>query len=396
VLQIGTSLREARERRGLELADVERETRVRARYLRALEEERFDQLPPGAYRRTFLRGYANFLGLDADAFADEYVSRFERLEDAERVALPVPARVRRLPGRGSVALAGAAVLTVALVAWLVPGNQTHHSTRPSLATRAAVAHPHLTTHRHAATRPSPARVVRIVLSAAHGNCWLLLRRGSQQGQPLYEGMLQQGRALALRGTSLWTRIGAPWNLTLTVNGTPQQLPAQTGNVLIDQHGPSRPLRQRPQPRARAAESARPDVHRLRALRGLHRLRPYTRLNYRADTRPRSASTLRRDEDRVDHARACRFADPRPRAERPLGPWRGGARPGHITPRLTESVPPPLRTGKSVTGWAITGEAYAAAPVQARKSLVLSGFASAIACRRASASRSAMYPGVPGC
>jgi len=236
VLQIGTSLREARERRGLELADVERETRVRARYLRALEEERFDQLPPGAYRRTFLRGYANFLGLDADAFAAEYVSRFERLEGAERVALPVPTRVRRLPGRGSVALAGAAVLTVALVAWLVPGNQAHHSTRPSLATRAAVAHPHLTTHRHAATRPSPARVVRIVLSAAHGNCWLLLRRGSQQGQPLYEGMLQQGRALALRGTSLWARIGAPWNLTLTVNGTPQQLPAQTGNVLIDQHG----------------------------------------------------------------------------------------------------------------------------------------------------------------
>ena len=48
MLQIGTSLREARERRGLEFADVERETRVRARYLRALEEERFDQLPPGA------------------------------------------------------------------------------------------------------------------------------------------------------------------------------------------------------------------------------------------------------------------------------------------------------------------------------------------------------------
>ena len=49
-------------------------------------------------------------------------------------------------------------------------------------------------------------------------------------------MLQQGRALALHGTSLWARIGAPWNLTLTINGTPQQLPTQTGNVLINQHG----------------------------------------------------------------------------------------------------------------------------------------------------------------
>jgi hypothetical protein len=72
--------------------------RTRVRYLRALEEERFEQLPAGAYRRTFLRGYANFLGLDADAFVDEYAARFERLEGAERVALPVPARVRRLPG----------------------------------------------------------------------------------------------------------------------------------------------------------------------------------------------------------------------------------------------------------------------------------------------------------
>ena len=236
VLQIGASLREARERRGLELADVERETRVRARYLRALEEERFDQLPPGGYRRTFLRGYANFLALDADRFVDEYASRFERLEGAQLVAPPAPAPVRRPPRRGSVWLGGAAVLTVALVAWLVPGTQTHHSTPLARAPKAAVAHPHGTTHRQASPRPSPARVVTIVLSATHGNCWLLTRRGSQQGQPLYQGMLQQGRALTLRDRSLWARIGAPWNLTLTINGRPQQLPAQTGNVLIDQHG----------------------------------------------------------------------------------------------------------------------------------------------------------------
>ena len=74
------------------------------------------------------------------------------------------------------------------------------------------------------------------MTAAHGDCWLLIRRGSHQGQLLFEGTLQQGRALALRGTSLWGRIGAPWNLTLTLNGKPQQLPTRTGNVLIDQNG----------------------------------------------------------------------------------------------------------------------------------------------------------------
>ena len=239
VFPIGTSLREARERRGLELADVERETRVRARYLRALEEERFEQLPPGGYRRTFLRGYANFLGLDADRFVDEYAARFERLEVAERVALQVPARGPRLPGRGTVALVGAAVLTVALVAGLVPGQHSRHSAPPSLANRTPVAHPLRTAHRHAATTTdgsSTKSAVSIVVTAAHGNCWLLIRRGSHQGQLLFEGTLQQGRALALRSTSLWARIGAPWNLTLTLNGKPQQLPTRTGNVLIDQNG----------------------------------------------------------------------------------------------------------------------------------------------------------------
>jgi len=48
VFEIGSRLREARERHGLELADVERETRIRARWLRALEEERFDLLPDRA------------------------------------------------------------------------------------------------------------------------------------------------------------------------------------------------------------------------------------------------------------------------------------------------------------------------------------------------------------
>ena len=91
MFQIGATLREVRERRGLELADAARETKLRERYLRALEEDQFDQLPPGSYPRTFLRGYATFLGLDADAFVDEYLSRFER---------PESPLVRRHRGRG--------------------------------------------------------------------------------------------------------------------------------------------------------------------------------------------------------------------------------------------------------------------------------------------------------
>ena len=77
MLEIGSSLREARSLRGLALADVEAATMIRARYLEALEQERFDVLPAGAYRRSLLREYVSFLGLDADVYASEYELRFE-------------------------------------------------------------------------------------------------------------------------------------------------------------------------------------------------------------------------------------------------------------------------------------------------------------------------------
>jgi len=75
VFEIGESLcRAARVRQGLELGDVERATRIGTRFLAALEEERFDRLPAPAYARTFLCGYADFLGLDAKQFVDEFPS----------------------------------------------------------------------------------------------------------------------------------------------------------------------------------------------------------------------------------------------------------------------------------------------------------------------------------
>jgi cytoskeleton protein RodZ len=55
MLEIGNSLREARHRRKLELAEVEKATRIRVQQLEALEHEQFDRLPPHPYPRSFLR-----------------------------------------------------------------------------------------------------------------------------------------------------------------------------------------------------------------------------------------------------------------------------------------------------------------------------------------------------
>jgi len=84
--QVGQALREARTERGIELSEVERVTYIRIRFLRAMEEDRWDALPAPAYARGFLSTYARFLGLDDQALVDEYRRTAEGVDRAE----PIP------------------------------------------------------------------------------------------------------------------------------------------------------------------------------------------------------------------------------------------------------------------------------------------------------------------
>jgi cytoskeleton protein RodZ len=87
--QIGESLREARARQGIELGDAQQATKIRARYLDAMEGERWDLLPDPAYVRGFLHTYATFLGLDADALIREYARSRESAEHAPAPGEPL-------------------------------------------------------------------------------------------------------------------------------------------------------------------------------------------------------------------------------------------------------------------------------------------------------------------
>jgi cytoskeleton protein RodZ len=68
---VGNKLREARRRRRLSLQEVEEATKIRPRYLRAIESEEWDQLPGDTYGRAFIRTYGAFLGLDGERLAEE-------------------------------------------------------------------------------------------------------------------------------------------------------------------------------------------------------------------------------------------------------------------------------------------------------------------------------------
>jgi cytoskeleton protein RodZ len=128
MFEIGTTLRQARERRQLGLDRCEAETKIRARYLRALEDEDFDVLPGPTFVRGFLRSYASHLGLDGQLFVDEYNSRhFDPRDDDVFPRRRPTARERRNRKREShiiliaiVAIVALAVLVIAAASY--PGN----------------------------------------------------------------------------------------------------------------------------------------------------------------------------------------------------------------------------------------------------------------------------------
>ena len=122
---IGDTLREARMRQRLDIADVEAKTKIRAKYLRALENEEFGELPGPTFVKTFLRSYSEVLGLDPHRLVEDYRARYEPRDEAEALQPLGPPglardRRRRGPPPGPWLFAGLVVLAV-LGALLVIG-----------------------------------------------------------------------------------------------------------------------------------------------------------------------------------------------------------------------------------------------------------------------------------
>lgn len=112
---IGGCLRRAREHRGLTLQGIASRTKISVSALRAIERNRFEDLPGGVFRRAYVRTFAAEVGLDAERLVRDYLDRFEPpAQDLQepRVRARPDGRLRRIAG-------GALLLTaiVALLAW---------------------------------------------------------------------------------------------------------------------------------------------------------------------------------------------------------------------------------------------------------------------------------------
>jgi hypothetical protein len=115
--QVGQVLRMARTERGIELSEVERVTKIRVKFLRAMEEDGWDELPAPVYARSFLSTYARFLGLDDQALVDQYRATVEGADRTE----PFPHTVLRPGSRHRNRSLKPAMLLMALVAVSVLG-----------------------------------------------------------------------------------------------------------------------------------------------------------------------------------------------------------------------------------------------------------------------------------
>jgi cytoskeleton protein RodZ len=234
MFEIGATLREARERRQLTYEQVEAETKIRAKYLRSLEEEEFDSLPSGTYVRGFLRAYASYLGLDGRLFVDEYASRFGTRHDDElfrrRRERPMTQRQESSTAVLVALIAVVAIGVLFFVAWRFgPGDATSppsYTVTSIQSTPSVNDNPELRTTTTTVTKETTTRVpTRVAASlrvdVSNATTWVKIRRIST-GKVIAQAQVAAGGHLgggALRDDyGFAVETGIPGNVSVAVNG----------------------------------------------------------------------------------------------------------------------------------------------------------------------------------
>jgi cytoskeleton protein RodZ len=179
---IGATLRDARMRARIDVAEVETQTKIRAKYLRALENEEWDLLPGPTYVKSFLRTYAEALDLDAKLLVDEYKLRHERLSEVELqpISAAAPGRERR---RTAPVIPPGAIVVLVFVGLIVAlylldpgGNDQPSSAGPAVTqpTRPPATPPPVS----ASSAPPRPQRVRLALEAT-GDVYVCLKAGDR-------------------------------------------------------------------------------------------------------------------------------------------------------------------------------------------------------------------------
>ncbi len=224
---IGSVFREARNRRKIDLSEVEAATRIRLRYLRAIENEEWGVLPGGVYTRGFIRTYAAFLGLDGERLADDYR---QSVEGGGRSLIPEPAsasgstRERRWPVPRASWLAVAGVLLVAVVAIVaIPGGGSGGNGGGSHRKAARGG------KQHQRQPPQPVSNGVSVSLAASAEVWVCVLNA--KGKPLVDGqILETGTEEGPFRSGSFTVSFGNGEVSMLIDGREAQIPATSSPI----------------------------------------------------------------------------------------------------------------------------------------------------------------------
>ncbi|HEU4706689.1 MAG TPA: helix-turn-helix transcriptional regulator [Solirubrobacterales bacterium] len=232
---VGTKLREARTRRKLSLADVEAATKIRGRYLQAIENDEWGQLPGDTYARAFVRTYGRFLGLDGERLAEEQRQDSGAARPGERLPRvdPRPRPVsRRRPGGGPSVppkVLAAAVTGLVVVALLVIGlsggdgsnSGTSGSDEGNAGAKGGQA------HGRPGRKPTPPG--HSLVLTAKGEVWICLMNGKET--PVLDGLiLAPGESEGPFRSGSFTIALGNGAVTMTVDGKQQELPEPSSPI----------------------------------------------------------------------------------------------------------------------------------------------------------------------
>lgn len=170
--EIGETLREARMRAKIDVSEVEATTKIRAKYLRALENEEWGLLPGPTFVRSFLRTYADYLGLDSKLLIEEYRMRHEHPSELDLAPiapnLGADRRARLRPPRPSrgwiIGLSVVAIIALLIVIGSLGGGRSEQANVSTQSTtRTTKARP----RRAAPPKPTLARLKLIPVDAVY-------------------------------------------------------------------------------------------------------------------------------------------------------------------------------------------------------------------------------------
>jgi cytoskeleton protein RodZ len=261
--EIGQTLREARMRARVDITEVEARTKIRAKYLRAIENEEFGSLPGPVYVKSFLRTYGDFLGLDSRLLIDEYKRRYEHPSAHEVPTVAPLGRERGRERRGRGGPRGPVVppwvviglVLIAIVAVLAVIGETSSSGPPG-----ATSSPRKTSapHRHAGARTKPRHATTVLVARKPRRVTLTLKptgpvyvcMANGRGKLLIPGVTYAlGQVIPTeRAGKLLLTLGNA-NVTMTVNGKPVTVtPSSSAIGLEVTPSGTRPLAAALQPR----------------------------------------------------------------------------------------------------------------------------------------------------